>query len=145
MSRPDPLRLDLRAYPCQRPITTRVSDMDGYGHLNAIRIGHYYEDARAAFYGEAMDRTNLRMLVAQLTIRYLGEGFWPGEAIVATGILRLGVSSFEMGQALFQNGRCIGLCDTVLVNTEAGVSAPFPEHARRDLEKMLLRAPETAG
>ena len=49
MTKPLPSRLSRPTYPVMQQITTRVSDNDGYGHLNAIRIGHYYEEARASF------------------------------------------------------------------------------------------------
>jgi acyl-CoA thioester hydrolase len=140
MASKDPQRLVLAAYPYLREITTRVGDLDGYGHLNAIRIGQYYEDARAAFYGVAfkgVDRT--RMLVAQLTMRYLGEAFWPGAVQVGTGISQIGNSSFEMAQGLFQDGRCVGLCETVLVNTGGGQSAPLPDDIRACIERMRLK------
>jgi acyl-CoA thioester hydrolase len=135
----EPQRLDLGAYPVARELTTRVSDMDGYGHLNAIRIGHFYEDARAAFYGVAFAGiVRARTLVAQLTIRYLGEGHWPGTVRIGTGILKVGNSSYVMGQGLFQDGRCLGLCETVLVSTEKGKTAPLPDDIRAAAERMRL-------
>ena len=136
----DPHRLVLAAYPVAREVTARVSDMDGYGHLNAIRIGHFYEDARAAFYGVAFAGLHrARTPVAQLTIRYLGEGFWPGTMTIGTGMLKVGVSSYVMGQGLFQDGRCIGLCDTVLVSTENGRAHRLPDDIRAAAEVMKLR------
>lgn len=139
MKNKDPRRLVLAAYPVTRTLTTRVGDMDGYGHLNAMRIGTYYEDARAAFYGVAFtDVKRQRMLVAQVTLRYLGEGFWPGSLEIGTGISKLGSSSVEMAQGLFCEGRCIGLCETVLVNTADGRSAPFPDDARACLARFAL-------
>jgi acyl-CoA thioester hydrolase len=133
----DPQRLILAAYPVRREITTRVGDLDSYGHLNAIRIGQYYEDARAAFYGVAFPGVDRgRSLVAQITTRFLGEGFWPNPLVVGTGITRIGASSFEMSQGLFQDGRCLGLCETVLVNVEKGASAPLPDDVRACLEQM---------
>jgi acyl-CoA thioester hydrolase len=140
MSTIDPQRLALGAYPVVRDLTTRVSDMDGYGHLNAIRIGHFYEDARAAFYGVAFaGLTRARTLVAQLTLRYLGEGHWPGTVQIGTGILSVGNTSYVMGQGLFQEGRCLGLCETVLVSTEGGKPAPLPDDIRAGAERMRLR------
>jgi acyl-CoA thioester hydrolase len=129
----------LAAYPVTREISTRVSDMDGYGHLNAIRLGQFYEDARAAFYGVAFTGQDRgRQLVAQITTRFLGEGFWPGTLTVGTGISRIGNSSFLMVQGLFQDSRCLGLCDTVMVNTAAGVSAPLPAEIRTALAHMTF-------
>jgi acyl-CoA thioester hydrolase len=128
---------DLSAFPHHRRLQTRVSDLDGYGHLNAIRLGHLYEDARAAFH-LALGRGEGRVLVAQLTFRYLAEGQWPDEAQIGTGIVRVGGSSFVMGQGLFQAGRCIGLCETVLVNTGAGGASPLSDDYRRVLRQHRL-------
>jgi acyl-CoA thioester hydrolase len=142
----DPLRLELAAYPVVRELTTRVSDLDGYGHLNAIRLGHFYEDARAAFYYEAFEGApRARTLVAQITLRYLREGFWPAPSRVGTGIATIGTSSFVMAQGLFQEGRCIGLCDTVLVSTHEGRAHPLDGDIRLAIERMRLRQPEGAG
>ena len=44
-----------------------------------------------------------------------------------------------MVQGLFQAGLCIGLCDTVLVNTAHGHAAPLPEANLAGLERMRLR------
>lgn len=140
------LRLQLSAYPVVREITTRVGDLDGYGHLNAIRLGAYYEDARAAFYYEAFEGgPRARTLVAQITIRYLREGFWPAPAQLGTGIERIGTTSFVMAQGLFQSGECIGLCDTVLVSTNEGRPHPLPPEIRAAVERMLLREPALRG
>lgn len=141
MAKTEPHRLILATYPVVRDIATRVSDLDGYGHLNAIRLGHFYEDARAAFYGDAFEGApRARTLVAQLTLRYLREGFWPDPVSVGTGVASIGRTSFVMGQGLFQRGQCIGLCDTVLVGTEAGQPAPLPEDIRMRLERLALKA-----
>lgn len=141
MPKPDPARLIEAAYPLRRTMQTRVSDIDGYGHLNAIRIAQLYEDARAAFYREA-GAMSVRTVVAQLTLRYLEEGFWPEDVRIGTGVVRIGNSSFEMGQALFQGARCIGLADTIIVHTDGPAAAPLPAPYRDRLEAMMIRAPE---
>lgn len=53
MKADDIRRRTMNAYPVKRSISVRVSDRDGYGYMNTLRIGHFYEDARAAFYREA--------------------------------------------------------------------------------------------
>lgn len=146
MNSRDPKWLSPATYPMQCRITARVSDMDGYGHLNAIRIGTYYEDARATFYGQAFPgRSVPRFLVAELTIRYLDEGFWPGELQVRTGISKIGNSSFQMMQGLFQDDRCLGLCQTVLVHTDGGKSGKMPDDARSTLEGFRVRTEPAAA
>ena len=82
--------------------------------------------------------SDIDVLVAELKIRYMGEGFWPGTVEVRTGIVRLGSSAFTMGQGLWQNGACIGLCDTVLVHAPQGKTTPLPDEFRGQLERYLL-------
>lgn len=136
-----PHRLTPCAYPISCEISARVSDMDGYGHLNALRIGQYYEEARAAFYRQALDGLKRsRVLVAEIKLRYLNEGFWPGTLQVSTGISKVGGSSFHMAQGLFQHGRCLGLCETVLVNTGEGRPSRLPDDLRSALESLQVRA-----
>lgn len=132
-------RLRLDAYPVRHPITVRVGDLDANRHVSAIRIGEFYEEARASFYLTALKGVERpRILVAQILVRYLGEALWPGALEVGTGIARLGGSSFEMHQGLFSDGVCIGVCETVLVGTEQGTSAPLRAPIRAALEAMLL-------
>ena len=71
-----------------------------------------------------------------MTLRYLAEGFYPGEMRVGGGVSRIGNSSYEIAQALFQDGRCIGLCDTVLGYTHEGRSAPLPDPLRQSLARL---------
>ncbi len=131
----------LNAYPIHCEITARVSDVDGYGHLNAIRIGQFYEEARADFYQQALFELHrrTRILVAELTFQYLGEGFWPGRLQLGTGISKLNRTSFLMGQGLFQDENCIGLCRTVLVCTEKGQSVEIPEDLRDALTRQAIK------
>ncbi|MFC0282330.1 acyl-CoA thioesterase [Camelimonas abortus] len=132
-----PLRLERASYPVQTVIQTRVSDLDGNGHLNAIRIAQIYEEGRAIFHRDHL-RRRVRTLVAQLTVRYLHEGFWPEEVIMGVGVAAAGRTSFHMAQAMFQSGRCIGLCDTVLVCNEGGVSVPIPAEVRARMAALAL-------
>jgi len=58
---------------------------------------------------------------------------------VATGVLRLGSSSFTLGQALFQKGECIGVCESVTVHLSGGRPAPLPAEFRAALELHALQ------
>ena len=86
-----------------------------------------------------------RVLVVELTMRYLAEAGWPGDILVTSGILSISRSSFVMGQALWQDGVCVGLCDTVLVNAVDGRAAPLPDDYRAALEQALMRAPHESA
>lgn len=114
---------ELAAYPVRSALEARVSDLDGYGHLNGIRIGLFYEDARARSYGPVCRAT--RLVVAQFTMRYLAEGTWPGTLTVGSGISRIGRTSFVLAQGLFQHATCIGVAETVLVRSDGAGAIPL--------------------
>lgn len=140
--KPAPERLVADNYPHQVKVRARFSDLDPLGHLNNVAIGRFYEEARVMFNMSAAGSLRggqVRLLVAEVAIKYLHEGYYPDELLVTTGIQKIGRSSFVYGQALFQKGRCIGTADTVQVFTNDAGSAPIPDEFRAMLEQNPIR------
>ncbi|XBQ16943.1 MAG: thioesterase family protein [Oceanicaulis sp.] len=142
--KPDPKRLDPSVYPLAITVPTRFRDLDTLGHLNNVAIGSFYEEGRAAlnrtaFPPDMRHAHRMRMLIADVHIAYLGEAHYPGDLEVKAGILSVGRSSYTIGLALFQNGACVGTCETVLVNTDGEKPAPIPEDGRAALEALTIR------
>ena len=70
-----------------------------------------------------------------------GAGELPyGLVQIATGIGRLGTSSWTIVQAMFQNGRCIATCDTVVVCRTDGQAKPLRAAMVAELQAKLARA-----
>ena len=140
----DPERLLLSHYPHAMETPARFSDLDPLNHLNNVAIGNFYEVGRSAFnrmaFRKVRERGSIRMLMVNVSITYLREGRYPGVLTVAPGVLRLGGSSFTLGQALFQNGTCIGVAESTTVNPSNGASAPLPPEFRAALEALTLNA-----
>jgi acyl-CoA thioester hydrolase len=127
---------EIAAYPIRSALEARVSDLDGYGHLNGIRIGLFYEDARARSYGPLCRAT--RLVVAQFTMRYLAEGTWPGTLAIGSGVSRIGRTSFVLSQGLFQQGACIGLAETVLVRSDGAGALPLGDDLVEELRAIAI-------
>jgi len=145
--RPSPDRLILARYPHRITVPVRFGDLDPLGHVNNVAIGYFYEEGRAALNRAALPKDlrqshGMRIVIADLHIAYLDEAHYPGEMTVATGISRIGASSYTSASALFRGETCIGVCDTVMVNTCDGVSTPLPEEARAALGRYLLKPQE---
>ena len=143
--KPDAHRLVLENYPLTVTVPSRFRDLDTLGHLNNVAIGSFYEEGRAAlnracFPLDMRKRHTMRMLIADVHIQYLAEAFYPGDIIVGAGIGHIGRTSYRIDLALFQNGACVGVCETVLVNTDGERNAPIPEEGRLALERVLLSA-----
>jgi acyl-CoA thioester hydrolase len=121
----------------------RYLDMDAQGHVNNLAIGAIAENGRAVF---MMDEVlpllgkDRMFVVAQVTMTFRRELFFPGEVELATGISRIGASSAVVGQALFGAEGCAATVETVLVLIDKGSrrSASLPEALRARLGNWLL-------
>ena len=137
MSRPDPWRLTPAPYPVAITLATRFQDLDLNGHLNNVAFASLFESARVMLnrsVGGWADRpANERIMVAEVTITYLAEGHFPGDVTIASGIGRIGTSSWTILQAMFQDGACIATCDTVVVVRIDNRAAPMRDSLRADL------------
>jgi len=96
----------------------RWSDTDQVGHVNNLAFGAYCETGRSLFLRRFVGRDadpRALFLPAQLTINFLGEAHWPAQVDIGTGILGIGRTSCRLGQGLFDDQRCFGTSETVLV------------------------------
>lgn len=143
--KPAAYRLVLDAYPLTVTVPSRFRDLDTLGHINNVAIGSFYEEGRArlnreAFPQEMRKRHKMRMLIADVHIQYLKEAHYPGDIIVGAGAGHIGRSSYRIDLALFQKGDCVGVCETVLVNTDGEGVTPLPEEGRAALETVRVRS-----
>lgn len=143
-ARPHPRRLVIDAYPVRHTIDARYGDMDANGHLNNLALESLHENARATLntrvFPGVYNRTSrrLRIVTAMNVVHFLREAHWPAKIEAAIGIGRIGRSSFFASTALFLDGACISLCDTVLVLLDDDGPTPLPEDARAQLTSLPL-------
>lgn len=144
-TRPDPARLRLECYPFVGEIATRYGDMDANAHINNIALESLHENARATMNHRlypAAYRTSgrrLRLVTSQNTVHFLAEAHWPVTIQTGAGVGRIGRTSFIASTGLFVAGRCIGVCDTVLVMLGDDGPEPVPDELRSALEGAALR------
>lgn len=146
--KPPAWRQDRAAYPHSFLIQTRYRDEDGLGHVNNIAVAAYYDETRARFsrqvFTTAGEFERARIVTADSRVTYLGEVFHPDEIEIRTGILRIGTASYDLGQAMFQRGQCVGICTTTFVQASAEGSSPLSPALREALTAMLITAPAAA-
>ncbi|MDX8356740.1 acyl-CoA thioesterase [Sphingopyxis terrae] len=144
MPKPESWRLDAASYPVHLDLQTRFQDMDINGHLNNVAFAALFESGRVLLNREIRPweerPANERTMVAAVEINYLGEGNFPDPVEIATGIGRLGTSSWTIVQAMFQNGRAIATCDSVIVCRTDGAAKPLRREMVAELEAKLARA-----
>jgi acyl-CoA thioester hydrolase len=140
--KPTPERQTLASYPHKVEIPARFSDVDMFRHLNNVAIGQFYEEVRFALIGQMRERLPKghvgRVMVVNVDTAFLREGRYPGLVTVGSGIVQVGVRSFVLGQALFQDGACFGAADTTVVYTEGGAPAALPVEFEELFESLRL-------
>jgi acyl-CoA thioester hydrolase len=144
-ARPDPRRLRLDCYPYVDEIATRYGDMDANAHLNNLALESLHENARATMnrrlYPAAYSGgRRVRLVTSQNAVHFLAEAHWPVTIQTGAGVGRIGRTSYVASTGLFIEGRCIGVCDTVLVLLGDGGPAPIPDDFRAALEAAGLRS-----
>ena len=140
MAKPESWRRDAASYPVALTINTRFQDLDPNGHLNNVAFAALFEHARVSLNLRARDwrnrPTDERTMVASVTINYLGEGHYPGDVSIASGVGKIGTSSWEIVQAMFQNGRCIATSDSIIASRKGASAHPLSPEMRESLEAM---------
>lgn len=145
--KPPAWRQDRAIYPFSCVIQTRYTDEDSLGHINNISVAAYYDEARSKFsrhvFGKAGRTEMTRIVTADSRVTYLAEVFHKdADAVeVCTGILRIGSASYEIGQAMYQDGRCVGICTTTFVQATAEGSSPLSGSLKAALQEMMIHAP----
>ena len=146
--KPPPWRLERDVYPHVTEVTTRYRDEDALRHVNNLAIAGYHDEGRNRFshaiFAQAGDITGTRLVTAETRVTYLAEVFHPDILQVGSGILKIGRTSYQIGQGLFQKGRCVGLCTAVFVSATKRGTNPLPDNLLAVLERFRLRAPEGA-
>ena len=105
MARPDPAQLDPARYPFGNAVTTRFADLDPNGHINNVAMAAVFEDARLRFLtavGMPKNTDGARFMVANVTIDYLAQAYYPQGLECHVGVLPGGRSSWSLRQLLLQ-------------------------------------------
>lgn len=142
--RPHPARSHPELYPIAGKVQARYADMDANAHLNNLALESLHEDARAVLNAQVFpgvydpSTRALRLVTSQNVVHFLAEAHWPAVIDTGVGVGRIGRTSFVASSALFRDGVCISVCDTVLVAVGHDGPVPIPEFARDMLRNLQL-------
>lgn len=121
-------------------VSVRYRDLDPNNHVNNGSINGFFEDGRVAFRDTRMKDLEGGILrgfaLVKFTATYRATVHYPGTVEVGTVVTRVGGSSYDLGQAIFQDGRCCATAEVVTVHLDpaTGRSAPLPDAVRAVLE-----------
>jgi acyl-CoA thioester hydrolase len=120
----------------------RFSDTDMIGHVNNVAFAALLESGRTAYtHGGEFPRfpTTGQVVMARVEIDYRMELHWPNSVDIGTRLLRVGNSSFVLGQGIFRGDDCVTTGKTILVLIDKATrrSCPLPDEYRAALMRVL--------
>ncbi len=139
--------LNLEDFPLKSYDKVRYGDTDRQGHVNNSRFSTFLETGRV----EVLYHPDFPVLdagstfvIASLKVDYLREILWPGEVHIGTGVLRVGRSSIQLLQYLYQNGKCVAHAETVIVQVDGTTKKgkPLTQQAKDVLNQWIMKLDE---
>jgi len=141
MSRPEPWQTNPDSYPFSHRTETRFADVDLLGHINNVAMAGLFEHGRGLFnHSMAVQRRTeeQRWLIARVELNYLAEAHFPEHVFIASGISRIGTSSWDIASAAFQNDECKAVCITTIVLTDKQGATPIGEDLRKEFKRLSV-------
>jgi acyl-CoA thioester hydrolase len=113
----------------------RYADTDRQGHVNNSVFNQFFETGRVEIIynpTKPLHDLNCSFVIAKLNVQFFNELIWPGEVEIGTKVLKIGSSSFDLEQALFQKGECVALGETTIVqvNNSTKKSQPLSDQSK---------------
>lgn len=129
----------------ETPITPRVSETDGAGHVNNVFVPVRFEAGRREIFRiltPDLAFARWRLVLVNMNVDYLDQIYFHETALVQTWVERIGTKSFTLYEEVWQGERfCAkGTATYVYFNYEAGCSEPVPPDCRQALEAHLRPA-----
>jgi len=136
----------LEHFPFQTYDKLRYADTDRQGHINNAVFSTFLETGRVEFLYDPerpLTEPDTSFVIASLNLQLRAEIFWPGTVEIGTAVTRIGNSSIQIYQGIFQNGQCAATAETVIVHVDNGTqkSRPLPGAAREALNRYLQSRP----
>lgn len=131
---------DRAFYTSWTPVLIRYRDLDPNGHVNNGAINEYFEDGRVRFRDQNLlvhpDSILTGFVLARFSVEYCAPIGYPGEVEIGTVVLRIGRTSYTLGQGIFSDALCVAVAEvvTVYMDPKAGKPSPIPEELRSIME-----------
>ena len=125
--------------------TVRYADLDPNGHVNNGAVNQYFEDGRVHFRSERMtflgDSLFTGFAVGRFTATYHAALTYPATIDIGTVVTRIGTSSFDLGQGVFNGEICIATAQVAQVYFDPATekSMKLPDPVRAAFEGALVK------
>lgn len=131
-------------FPWRHAVDLRFGDADARRLASDTWLARCAEQMRVAFLNDAYGANRVRggMMVAHVSLRWLRRSTPAREWELGCGVAHTGERSLAVRGAMFQDGQCVAVCESVMVaiDRETRRSAKLGDEARALLEPYRLRS-----
>jgi len=136
--------LKLDDYPLMTYDKTRYADTDRQGHINNAVFSVFLETGRVELLynpeNPLYDKDS-SFVIVNINLSLLAEIKWPGTVEIGSAVLKLGNSSINFVQGLYQNDRLVANAETTIVHVDNATkrSKPLSIETRTFLNQYMLK------
>ena len=131
----------LNEFPLKTFDKIRYADTDRQGHVNNAHFATFLETGRVeVLYNDDLPIRDhdASFVIANLNLSFVNELKWPGQVDIGTAVMKVGTSSINIVQHLFQNDLCVATAETTIVQVKEGKSHPLSEKAKEALSNWSI-------
>ncbi|TWT04351.1 acyl-CoA thioesterase [Planococcus sp. CPCC 101016] len=126
-------------------LTPRVSETDAVGHINNTSLPVWFEAARNPLFElftPDHDFANWKMVIVKTTLEFTGQIYFGMDVEVKVWVEKIGGSSLELYEELYQDGKLCARNNAVYVNYNLASkkSEKIPAAIRQELLRHLRRS-----
>ena len=127
----------------QTIIEPRVSETDGVGHINNTTVPIWLEGGRNklfSLFNPDLSFKEWKMIILKTTVEYKQQIYFGTNVEIKCWIKRIGNSSLELYEEIWQHDRLTVQANTIYVNynVHENKSEIIPNEIRKELEKHLF-------
>jgi len=133
------------AFMFEKFISPRFGDLDGLRHVNNCMVPIWFENARTPVFkifnpSMQVDFETWNLIMARIEADFLREMHWGEDVRIITHVVKLGRSSFTVGQEAWQGGKLCAMGTAVHVhfNFRTKRAVPIPDRIRLELTEHLV-------
>lgn len=137
--------LKLEDYPLKSYDKIRYADTDRQGHINNAVFSVFLETGRVELLynpENPLYDKGASFVIVNINLSLLSEIKWPGTVEIGSAVLKLGNSSINFVQGLYQNGRLVANAETIIVHVDNTTkrSKPLSSETRTFLNQFMLKS-----
>lgn len=119
----------------ETPITPRVSETDGAGHINNVFVPIWFEAGRREIFRiltPSLKFDDWRVALVNMNVDYLDQIFFDQDCLVKTWVDKLGTKSFGLYEEIWQGDKhcASGTVTYVYMNYAEGRAEALPDNVR---------------